>query len=67
MSGYFDFLKETLTTVPVLAYLYTSKPFNLYTDASDDCIGACLCQKQDIQEKMKSNEPNEKPIHYLSH
>ena len=37
----FDFLKESLTTVPVLAYSDTSKPHILYTDASDDCIGRC--------------------------
>ena len=62
----FDFLKGILRTVPVLAYSDTSKPYILYTDASDDCIGACLCQEQDSLEKIKSNESNEKPIHYLS-
>ena len=31
-----DFLKESLTTVPVLAYPDTSKPHVLYTDASND-------------------------------
>ena len=36
-------------------------------DSSDDCIGACLCHEQDIQGEITSNEPNEKPIHYLSH
>ena len=54
----FDFLKENLTTVPLLAYPDTSKPCILYTDASDDCIGACLCQY---------HEEGEKPIYYLSH
>ena len=54
----FDFLKESLTTVPLLAYPDTSKPYILYTDASDDCIGACLCQH---------HEEGEKPICYLSH
>ena len=53
--------------MPVLAYLDTNKPYTLYTDASDDCIGACLCQEQDTQGEMKSNEPSQKPIHYLSH
>ena len=62
-----DFLKNCLTTVPVLAYPDNSKPYILYTDAGDDCIGAGLCQEQDIQGWMKSNEPKEKPIHYLSH
>ena len=63
----FDFLTDSLTTVPVLVYPDTSKPHILYTNASDDCIGACLCQEQDIQGEMRSNELNEKPIYYLSH
>ena len=63
----FDFLKDNLTTVPVLAYPDTSKTYILYTDANDDCIGECSCQEQDTQGEKKSNEPNEKPIHYLSH
>ena len=46
--------------MPVLAYLDTSKPYILYTDASGDHIGACLCQEHDTQGVMKSNEPNEK-------
>ena len=41
----FDFLKDSLTTVPILAYPDISKPFILYSDARDDCIGACLCQE----------------------
>ena len=53
-------------TVPVLAYADTNKSYIPYTDASDDCIGVCLCQEQDIQE-MKSKEPNKKGIRYLSH
>ena len=63
----FDFLKDSLTTTLVQAYPDTSKPYILFTDASDDSIGACLCQEQDTQGEMISNEPNEKPIHYLSH
>ena len=66
-QGAFDFLKETLTTVPVLAYPTTSKTYILYTDASDGNTGACLCQEQDTQGEMKLKKPNEKPIHYLSH
>ena len=63
----FDFLKDSLRSVPVLAYPDTSNPYILYTGASDDYIGTCLCQEQDTQVEMKSNEPNEKPMHYLSH
>lgn len=55
----FDFLKESLTVVPLLAYTDVNKPYVLYTDASDNCIGACLTQKTD--------EGEEKPIYYLSH
>ena len=42
----FELLKELLTTAPVLAYPDMSKPFVLYTDASDGCIGVCLTQFQ---------------------
>ena len=45
----FDFLKDSLTTVPVLAYLDTSKPNILNTDAIDDHTGACLWQELDTQ------------------
>ena len=65
-SGWFDFLKEGLTTIPILAYPDTSKLYILCTDVSDDCIGARLCQKQDAGGKMKSTGPNEKPIYHLS-
>ena len=35
----FDHLRECLTTSPLLSYPDTSKPYILYTDAGDDCIG----------------------------
>ena len=60
------FLKESFTTVPVLVYPDTSIPCILHTDASDDCIGACLCQEQETQGEMISNEPKEKPIHFVT-
>ena len=49
---------KSLSTVPLLAYPDTSKTYILYTDTSDDCIGACLCQH---------HEEGEKPIYYLSY
>ena len=55
----FDYLKDSLTVVPLLAYPDINKPYVLYTDASNNCIGACLTQKTDNDE--------EKPIYYLSH
>jgi transposase InsO family protein len=55
----FDFLRDSLAVVPLLAYPDTNKPYVLYTDASDNCLGACLTQKTDDGE--------EKPIYFLSH
>ena len=52
--------------MPVLAYPDTSKPYILYTDASDDCTGD-VNAKSRTQQKVKSNDPNEKHIHYLSY
>ena len=40
----FDFLKDQLSSIPMLAYPDTTKPYVLYTDASDLCICACLTQ-----------------------
>jgi len=55
----FDALKEALSAAPILAHPDPSKPYTLYTDASDKTIGAILVQK---------DENNmERPIHYLSH
>ena len=54
----FQFIKDSLTTVPLLVYPDPNKPYTLYTDASDTCIGACLTQTCDGEEK---------PIYYLSH
>ena len=54
----FDYLKDSLTAVPLLVYPDSNKPYVLYTDASDTCIGACLTQEC---------EGDEKPIYYLSH
>jgi len=55
----FNFLKSSLTVVPLLTYSDPNKPYVLYTDSSDSCIGACLTQKTD--------EGEEKPIYFLSH
>ena len=54
----FEFLKDSLTAVPLLVYPDANEPYILYTDASDLCIGACLTQEC---------EGDEKPIYYLSH
>ena len=54
----FEYLKDSLTAVPLLVYPDSNKPYVLYTDSSDTCIGTCLTQKCD---------GDEKPIYYLCH
>lgn len=63
----FDYLKQSLTVIPLLAYPDPNKPYTLYTDASNSCIGACLIQQSDDQEPFLPNVKSEKPIYYLSH
>ena len=63
----FDYLKESLSVVPLLAYPDPNKSYTLYTDASGTCIGACLTQACETNEGALPNVPNEKPIYYLSH
>ena len=59
----FDYLKDSLTVVPLLVYPDTQKPYVLYTDASDACIGAVLTQKGEDGEGKEV----EKPIYFLCH
>ena len=54
----FEFLKDSLTSVPLLVYSDSKKPYTFFTYASDTCIGACLTQECD---------GDLKPIYYLSH
>ena len=54
----FEYLKDSLTAVPLLVYPDSNTPYVHYTDSSDTCIGACLTQECD---------GDEKPIYYLSH
>lgn len=65
----FDFLKDSLAVVPLLVYPNPNKKYTLYTDASDTCIGACLTQEYEDNDKPREafNTPIEKPIYYLSH
>ena len=56
----FDFIKESLTTIPLLTYPDPNLPYTLYTDASDHCVGACLTQVSEI-------DGVEKPLYFLSH
>ena len=38
----FEYLKESLSVVPLLAYPDVNSPYILYTDASHTCVGAVL-------------------------
>lgn len=58
----FDYLKDSLTVVPMLYHPDMSKPFILYTDASDYCVGSVL-----VQTEVQNNETVERPIYFLSH
>ena len=59
----FNYLKDSLTVIPLLFYPDVNKPYILYTDASDTCCGAVLVQTE-LNEEGKEVE---KPIHFLSH
>ncbi|CAC5425886.1 unnamed protein product [Mytilus coruscus] len=64
----FEYLKDSLTVVPFLAYPDTNKTYTLYCDPSDTCIGACLTQPcEDTEKKIYGVKSAEKPIYYLSH
>ena len=43
----FNKLKQLCGQTPILAYANYKKPFKLHTDASENGLGAVLCQKQD--------------------
>ena len=54
----FEYLKDSLTDVHLLVYPDSNKPYVLYTDSSDTCIGVYFTQECD---------GDEKPIYYLTH
>ncbi len=61
----FKQLKDSFSQIPYLSYPDPNKPYILYTDASDKCIGACLTQKCESNET--GDYVGEKPIFFLSH
>ena len=48
----FQLLKRELLQAPILAYADFTRPFTLYTDASNQGLGAVLAQEQNGQEKV---------------
>ena len=54
----FEMLREALTKAPVLAFPDISKPYKVYTDASNYAIGAAFVQDSPMGERV---------IQYLSH
>ncbi len=63
----FEVLKQELTRVPLLSFPDPNKPYILYTDSSDTCIGACLVQETDEPVEIIPGVKNEKPVYFLSH
>jgi len=63
----FETLKERLATIPMLGFPDRNRGYRLYTDASDTCIGAVLCQECEDEDSIIPGMPNERPIHFLSH
>ena len=63
----FEEIKAQLTVVPLLAFPDVNKPYILFTDASDTCVGAILTQECNDDHQWLSNVPNIKPIVFLSH
>ena len=62
----FEYLKESLSVVPILAYPDPNEEYILYTDSSDYAVGAVLVQKAEKEEQWIPGIPNEKPIYFLS-
>ena len=48
----FEQLKEKCCETPVLGFAHFTKPFILYTDASQDELGVILSQLQDGQKRV---------------
>ena len=63
----FNMLKDQLTMILLLAYPDMNKPMILYTDASNQCIGACLTQPYPEKDGPVPGIPEEIAIYFLSH
>ena len=58
-QGAFDSLKAALTSNTIVRHPRVDLPYTLYTDASDLCIGAILCQTHE--------DGKEYVVQYISH
>lgn len=63
----FDCLKKQLTAIPLLTYPDCSKSMVLYTDASEQVIGAVLTQPCPDKDGPMPGIPEEVPVYFLSH
>ena len=64
----FDYLKESLSVIPLLGYPDVEKNFYiLYVDTSNYCVGGALVQPCEEGEQLVPGVPFEKPIYFLSH
>ena len=63
----FNTLKEQLTAIPLLADPDFGRPMILYTDASDQCISACLTQPCPERDGPIPGVPEKVPTYFLSH
>lgn len=59
--------KEQFTDIPLLNFPDLTKPFILYTDATDKCIGAIFTQPYPNREGPVPGIPEEVPVYFLSH
>ena len=67
MPKTFEYLKHNLTVVPLLHYADPNRPFTLYTEASNNYVGAYLMQPTEDSTDDIPSTVNEKPVYCLSH
>lgn len=65
----FNYIKDSLTVIPLLSYPDPNKEYLLYTDALDTAVGASLVQpmNDNDDEVILGVRKEIKPLYYLSH
>lgn len=65
----FNYIKDSLTVIPLLSYPDPNKEYLLYTDALDTAVGASLVQpmNDNDDEVILGVRKKIKPLYYLSH